>query len=175
MGFKIYIAIIFSLLLVNEVFAQNQNIENKFYTGVFLEYNTLIITHNVKLYSDLNLYNNKTFILSLQPGGEFIYSLPGAERGFYSGSPYYDINLLGSIQLFPNYGISIKPFIGANYRFKANEINGTDTSFDIKYGATLQLNISKEFKIIGKIMNMPIDHPDDVSILLGVGFSFLVF
>ncbi len=175
MRFKVYIVIIFSFLLGNEVFTQNQNIENKFYSGVFLEYNTLIVTHNLKLYSDLNLYSNDNLILSFQPGGEFIYSLAGAERGFYSGSPYYDINLLGAIQLFPNYGISIKPFIGANYRFKANEINGDNSSFDIKYGATLQLNISKEFKIIGKIMNVPINHSDDVPILLGVGFSFLLF
>lgn len=175
MRFKIYIVIIFSFLLGNEVFAQNHNIENKFYSGVFLEYNTLIVTHNLKLYSDLNLYRNDNFILSFQPGGEFIYSLPGDERGFYSGSPYYDINLLGAIQLFPNYGITIKPFIGANYRFKANEINGDNSSFDIKYGATLQLNISKEFKIIGKIMNVPINHSDDAPILLGVGFSFLLF
>lgn len=175
MSFKIYIAIIYSLLFGNEIFSQNQNIENKFYTGVFLEYNTLILTHNLKLYSDLNLYNNENLILSFQPGGEFIYSLPGAERGFYSGSPYYDINLLGSIQLFPNYGISIKPFLGINYRFKANEINGDNSSFDIKYGATLQLNILEEFKIIGKIMNVPVVHSDDVPILLGVGVSFLIF
>ena len=83
MRFKVYIVIIFSFLLGNEVFAQNHNIENKFYSGVFLEYNTLIVTHNLKLYSDLNYYKDENFVLSFQPGFEFIYSLAGAEKGFY--------------------------------------------------------------------------------------------
>jgi hypothetical protein len=157
------------------VFSQTKSTELKIYNGVFLEYNTLILTHNLKLFTDLNYYKDEKVVISFQPGFEFIYSLPGAERGFYKNSPYYDINLLGAIQLFPNYGISIKPFIGANYRFKAIEINGDNSSFEIKYGATLQLNISKEFKIIGKIMNVPINHSDDIPILLGVGFSFLLF
>ena len=175
MRLKYYIVIIFSLLFGHEVFAQNQNVENKFYTGVFLEYNTIIVTHNIKLYSDLKLYANENLILSMQPGCEFVYCIHGADNGFYSGSPYYDINLLGAVQLFPNYGISVKPFIGVNYRYKANEIKAENSSLDIKYGMTLQLNISDKFKIIGKIMNIPVEHSDDVPILLGVGFSFLLF
>lgn len=174
MRYTVFMVVAF--VLINKVFAQNNENEMKVYNGMFLEYNTLfLLTHNFKLYSDLIYYKSEKIILSVQPGAEFIYSLQGAERTFYPASPYYDINLLGAIQLFPNYGISIKPFIGINYRYKANAINGEYSSFNIKYGATLQLNISEEFKIVGKIMNIPTNHSDDVSVLLGVGITFQLF
>lgn len=176
MIFKILFLTVLISIPNSRIFSQSEISGNKFYSGIYLEYNTLfLLTHNLKLYTDLNYFKNEKLILSLQPGVEFIYSLPGAERTFYPGSPFYDINLLGVIQLFPNYGISIKPFIGTNYRFKANAINGDYSSFNIKYGATLQLNISEEFKIIGKIMNIPTDHSDDVSYIVGVGISFYIF
>ncbi len=170
---KIFIVIAFILISNFKLFAQNSEV--KVYSGVFLEYNTLLLTHNFKLFTDLNYYEDENMVLTIQPGAEFIFSLPGPDRGFYRGNPYYDINLLGAVQLFPNYGISIKPFIGINYRFKANAINGDYSSFNIKYGATLQLNISEEFKIIGKIMNIPTIRTDDVPVLLGVGFAFQLF
>lgn len=173
---RYYIVLIFFLISSDGVFAQNQNSETKLYNGVYVEYNTLILlTHNLKLFTDLNYYKDENVVISLQPGAEFIISLGGADRGFYSGSPYYDINLLGAITLFPNYGISIKPFLGISYRFKANAISENSSSFNIKYGSTLQLNIYKNFILIGKIMNIPTNRSDDVSVLLGVGFAFLLF
>ena len=169
-------AIIFLFVLSHQAFAQNQNSEAKYYSGVFAEYNTLILlTHNLKLYSDWNYFKNEKVILSIQPGVEFVYSIPGAERTFYPGSPYYDLNLLGAITLFPNYGISIKPFFGISYRFKANAISENSSTFIIKYGSTLQLNIYKNFMIIGKIMNIPTNKSDDVPVLLGVGFALKIF
>ena len=113
--------------------------------------------------------------MSLQPGVEFILGIAGAHRGFYSGNPYYDINLLGAITLFPNYGISIKPFFGISYRFRANAISENSSTFIIKYGTTLQLNIYKNFMLIGKIMNIPTNKSDDVQVLFGVGFAFKIF
>jgi hypothetical protein len=152
------------------VFAQNENPETEFYSGVFAEYNTLILlTHNLKLYSDLNYFKNEEVIYSIQPGVEFVYSF-----AYYRGNPYYDINLLGAVTLFPNYGISIKPFLGISYRFKGNAISENSSAFNIKYGSTLQLNIARGFSIIGKIMNIPTDHSHDVPILLGVGFLFKI-
>ena len=113
--------------------------------------------------------------MSLQPGFEFIYSLPGAERTYYPGSPYYDINFLGAIQLFPNYGISIKPFVGLSYRLNTQEYEDESSFFYLKYGTTLDLNVAQEFKIIGKIMNVPTNESDEMSVLLGIGFSFRLF
>jgi len=175
MKYKFLLIVILILFSDYKIFSQNYGSERKIYNGIYLEYNTLILTHNLKLYSDLNYFKNENLILNLQPGFEFIYSLSGAEREFYSGSPYYDIYLLGAIQLFPNYGISVKPFIGINYRLKANAINDDYSVFNIKYGATLQLNISEEFLIVGKIMNIPKNHSDDVPVLLGVGFAPQLF
>ena len=172
---RYYIVLIFFLISSNGVLAQNQNSETKLYSGVFVEYNTLILlTHNLKLFTDLNYYKDENVVMSLQPGAEFIISFSD-KSGFYRGSPYYDINLLGAITLFPNYGISIKPFLGISYRFKANAFSENSSSLIIKYGSTLQLNIYKNFILIGKIMNIPTNHSDDVSVLLGVGFAFLLF
>ena len=168
-------AIIFLFGSSNQAFAQSKNSETEYYSGVFTEYNTLIISHNLKLYSDLNYFENEKVILSLQPGAEFILGIAGAHRGFYSGNPYYDINLLGAITIFPNYGISIKPFFGISYRFKANATSENSSAFIVKYGTTLQLNIYKNFILIGKIMNIPTDHSDDISVLFGVGFAFKIF
>ena len=172
---RYYIVLIFFLISSNGVLAQNQNSETKLYSGVFVEYNTLILlTHNLKLFTDLNYYKDENVVMSLQPGAELIVSFAD-KSGFYRGSPYYDINLLGAITLFPNYGISIKPFLGISYRFKANAISENSSSFNIKYGSTLQLNIYKNFMIIGKIMNIPTIRTDDVPILVGVGIAFLLF
>ena len=175
MRYKFSFAIILLLLSNHQAFPQNQESKTQIYSGVFAEYNTLILTHNLKLFSDFNYYNDDKVILSIQPGVEFIYSFPGAEKTFYPNSPYYDINLLGAIQLFPNYGISIKPFAGLGYRIRTQNYKDDFSSFNIKYGTTLQLNISEGFKIIGKIMNVPRNDSDDVPILLGVGFSFQLF
>jgi len=174
--YKLIIAVAFIFISNYKMFAKNNDPEIKVYTGVFLEYTTLfLLTHDLKLYTDLNYYKNEIVILSIQPGFEFIYSIPGADGGFYPNSPYYDVNLLAAFQFFPNYGISIKPFIGINYRIMANADSGDNSSFDLKYGATLQLNISDEFKIVAKIMNIPTDNPDTVSILIGVGVAFQIF
>jgi len=171
-----FISLILLLFSSHQAFAQDQKFETKYYNGVFAEYTTLILlTHNLKLYSDLNYFKSEKVILSIQPGVEFIYSIPGAERTYNRGSPYYDINLLGAITLFPNYGISIKPFFGISYRFKANAASENSSEFNIKYGSTLQLNIARGFSIIGKIMNIPTNHSSDVSVLLGVGFAFKLF
>lgn len=160
----------------HKAFAQDQKSETKYYSGVFAEYNTLLLlTHNIKLYSDLNYFKNEKVILSIQPGVEFILGIFGAEHNFYRGNPYYDINLLGAITLFPNYGISIKPFFGISYRFKQITSSENSSAFIIKYGTTLQLNIYKNFWIIGKIMNMPTDYSSDLSVLYGVGFAFKIF
>ncbi len=169
---KIFIVIAFILISNFKLFAQNSEV--KVYNGVFLEYNTLLRTHNLKLFTDLNYYKDENVVMSLQPGAELIVSFAD-KSGFYRGSPYYDINLLGAITLFPNYGISIKPFLGISYRFKANAISENSSSFNIKYGSTLQLNIYKNFMIIGKIMNIPTIRTDDVPILVGVGIAFLLF
>lgn len=67
--------------------AQNDESDKKCYTGIFAEYNTLILTHNLKLYSDFNFYQ-KEFIIGLQPGAEIVYSFSGAERTFYSAVPF---------------------------------------------------------------------------------------
>jgi len=170
--------LIISILIFIPISGIHSQIENskKFYTGVFFEYNTLfLLTHNIKLHTDLNYYGNDKLILSVQPGAEIIYSIPGAEWTFYPGSPFYEINLLQSVQLFPNYGISIKPFIGLSYRIKTQENDNDYAAFNLKYGSTLQLNISEKFKIIGKIMNLPKKDSDGDAFLLGVGVSFYIF
>jgi hypothetical protein len=175
MRLKYLISIVFLLITIQQIFGQNQNTKTKLYTGIFLEYATLVVTHDIKLYSDLNYYSNEKIIMSLQPGFEFIYSLPGAERTYYPGSPYYDINFLVAIQLFPNYGISIKPFVGLSYRLNTQEYEDESSFFYLKYGTTLDLHVAQEFKIIGKIMNVPTNESDEMSVLLGIGFSFRLF
>jgi hypothetical protein len=174
MRYKYFITILFLLITNHETYGQNQGTKNKLYTGIFLEYATLVVTHDIKLYSDLNFHSSKKIILSLQPGFEFIYGLSGT-GGFYPGSPYYDINFLGAIQLFPNYGISIKPFVGLSYRLSTQEYEDEFSFVYIKYGITLDLNVAQEFKIIGKIMNVPTNNSDSMEVFIGVGFSFRLF
>jgi hypothetical protein len=170
-GIKLFIVVTFIFISNYKIFAQNNDPEIKIYTGVFVEYTTLILlAHDLKLYTNLNYFKNETVILSVQPGFEFIYSF-----NYYRNNPYYDVNLLATSQFFPNYGISVEPFIGINYRLMANAGSGDKSSFNLKYGATLQLNIAYNFKIIAKIMNMPTDNTDDVQIFLGVGIAFKLF
>jgi hypothetical protein len=150
-----------------------QSPDTGIYRGVYSEYNTLIlITHNIKLYTDLNYYNLWEAQFNLQPGVEFIYSIPGAERTFFPGSPYYDINLLTSIRFFPDYGISLTPIIGLYHRITSNKYYKDASILSLKYGTTLELNISKDFSIIGKVMNMSEVNEGDIKILLGAGINW---
>ena len=148
-----------------------QSKDTESFSGIFTEYNTLILTHNLKLYSDFNFYTMGDVIIGVQPGAEIIYSLPGAEKNIYSGSPYYDFNILGIVTLFPDYKISIKPFAGACYSYRPDSEKDYSLFF-VKYGTTIQLNISEHFKIIAKVMNVPKNTEYDISVLLGAGFLF---
>ena len=167
MKFKYIILISFLLLTIHQALGQNVSKKTQLYSGIFLEYATLIITHDIKLYSDLNFYRNEKVIMSLQPGFEFISSLQGT-GGFFPGSPYYDINFLSAIQLFPNYGISLKPFVGLSFRLNTKEYEDESSFFYLKYGTTLDLNVAQEFKIIGKIMNVPTNNSNGTEVDLFV-------
>lgn len=171
---SLFVAIIL-LFTLQQAGGQNQDNKTPFYTGVFLEYSTLIITQNIKLYCDLNYYSNEKLIMSLQPGFEFLYSIPGDAKNLYPRSPYYDINLLGVIQFYPNYGISVRPFVGLSYRLNTQEFEDEYSFVYIKYGATLDLNVAHGFKVIGKIMNVPAYNTGDVTVFIGIGISFKLF
>jgi len=171
---KSFFAAIILLFSHQVAIGQNRDYKTPFYNGVFLEYGTLVITQNIKLFSDLNYYSNKDLIMSLQPGFEFLYSLPGA-KSFYPGSPYYDLNFLGAFQFYPNYGISIKPFLGLSYRLYTHEYENESSFVYLKYGATLDLNVAQDFKVIGKVMNVPTESVDENSVFIGIGISFKLF
>jgi hypothetical protein len=175
MIYKYLIVLLFLPISVHQASGQNRDTTTSFYTGIRLEYSTLIITQNIKLFSNLNIYRNEKIIMNLQPGFEFLYSLPGAERTFYPESPYYDINFLGDFDFYPNYGISINPFVGISYRLDAQEYEDDNSFFYLKYGATLNLNVAIDFKVIGKIMNVPTFNDNDTEFFIGVGISFKLF
>jgi hypothetical protein len=136
--------------------------------GISLEYNTAVVLHNVKVYVDLDWLKYRYLILGFQSGIEFIHGI-SVEHTIYDGSPYYDLNCLATAHLFYDEDISIKPFIGITARYKSEAINSL-YDFDMKYGATIQLNISKPFKIILKAMNVSIKNTDGLPIVFGIGF-----
>ncbi len=161
------------VLLFHPKTIAQQNDSVRFYSGVYIEYSTLILfAHDLKLYSDFNYLSQNKLQLFIQPGAEMLYSIPGAKTLY--GGPYIELSLLNVINLFPNYGISIKPFFGVSYLIN-NSLNNNETSnSNFRYGATLQLNLSEQFKLIGKIMNVPKYTNEGVQVFIGFGIIYKI-
>ena len=154
-------------------YSQSENKEPKVFSELFFEYNTtLVLSHNAKLYTDLDILTNKYIEIAIQPGAEFIYGFEGVENPGYVGSPYYDMNLLCSIHLLPNKDISLKPFIGTFYRLTSCE---NRKYFDIKYGSTFQLKISKLVTMEIKVMNTNTRGESIFPVLMGIGCIIRLF
>lgn len=150
---------------------QTMNKPLKSYDGLFLEYNTYILSQNLKLFTEVDILQSDYITLSLQPGGEFIFGLSGAERSIYTNNPYYDVNFLLSSQVFPLSKISLKPFGGIVYRTKSND----KSNFDFKYGTYINFYLSSNWDIIIKLMNITVNHNEDLPLLFGVGFTAKIF
>ena len=152
-------------------YSQTMSKTYKSYQGLFLEFNTYVISNNLKLYTEMDFYKSDYITLSLQPGAEFIYGIGGAERSIYTNNPYYDVNLLLASQVFPLSKISLKPFGGIIYRNKSTN----ESSLDVKYGVYINFFLTSNWDIIIKFMNITVKHNDDLPILFGIGFSVKLF
>ena len=168
---KYFLIIALFLLGIDPEYSQTMSKPYKSYQGLFLEFNTYVISNNLKLYTEMNFYKSDYITLSLQPGAEFIFGIGGAERSIYTNNPYYDVNILLSSQVFPLSKISLKPFGGIIYRIKTVG----DPVFDFKYGILINFYLSSNWDIIIKFMNITLRHNDDLPILFGIGFSVKLF
>lgn len=168
---KYFLLISLFLLGIDPEYSQTMSKTYKSYQGLFLECNTYVISHNLKLYTEMDFYKSDYITLSLQPGSEFIFGLSGTKRSLYTNNPYYDVNLLLASQIFPLLKISLKPFGGIIYRTKS-----TNESFlDVKCGVYINFFLSSNWDIIIKYMNITVKHNDDLPILFGIGFSVKLF
>lgn len=167
---KIIIKIlILSIYFSCTIFAQNSEPRN--FKNTALELNTVIVMYNAKLSTEFEYYKNDYIDVCLQPGFEYIFSL-GVDKTAYSYSPYYDVNILGTADVFYFSDISIKPFLGLAFRINSDSPT-RKTSIEPKFGSTIQFNICRQFNLIIKYMYVSKQDNQDIPVLFGLGFTVL--
>lgn len=167
---QLSLVVILFLFFSKTIFSQN-NPDSSLHNRVYLfEFTSIYIENNVKLAYDCKFYQLKNLEFHLQPGFEYLSQTGpiGGGDNPYGIHPFYDLNLLFAARILSSYPFSIKPFLGGVFRsmdFKRN-------TFDIKYGATMNLLISRRLSIASKIMKLTMR--EEHRPFIGIGFEIAV-